>query len=45
EESGSLAYVPLDPEEDDQLNYALDLLNGLQVNAEFPPDPSRGIPN
>ncbi|WP_421724855.1 S41 family peptidase [Bauldia sp.] len=45
EESGSLAYVPADPEEDDQLNYALDLLNGLQVNSEFPPDPGRGIPN
>lgn len=45
EESGSLAYVPLDPEEDKQLQYALDLLNGLQVNSEYPPDPNRGIPN
>ncbi|MCB1489093.1 MAG: S41 family peptidase [Bauldia sp.] len=45
EESGSLAYVPADPDEDKQLHYALDLLNGLQVNSEFPPDPSRGIPN
>ena len=45
EESGSLAYVPADPEEDDQLHYALDLLNGLQVNSEFPPDPDAGVPN
>ncbi len=45
EESGSLAYVPPDPEDDDQLGYALDLLRGLQVNSAFPPDPNRGIPN
>lgn len=45
EQSGSSAYVPADPEEDDQLKYALDLLRGLQVNAKFPPDPSQGIPN
>ncbi len=45
EQSGSLAYVPANPDEDKQLHYALDLLNGLQVNSEFPPDPSRGIPN
>ena len=45
EQSGSLAYVPPNPDDDNQLHYALDLLNGLQVNSEFPPDPSRGIPN
>ena len=45
EESGSLAYVPTDAKDDKQLNYALDLLRGLQVNSAFPPDPSRGIPN
>ena len=45
EKSGSLAYVPPNPDDDKQLHYALDLLNGLQVNSEFPPDPSRGIPN
>ncbi len=45
EESGSFAYVPPDPEDDVQLNYALDLLRGLQVNSAFPPDPNRGIPN
>src|SRR4051812_33771341 len=39
EESGSLAYVPPDPKNDKQLNYALDLIRGLQVNAAFPPDP------
>lgn len=45
EESGSLAYVPPEPEDDKQLQYALDLLNGLQVNRAFPPDPEAGIPN
>jgi carboxyl-terminal processing protease len=45
EQSGSLAYVPPDPKDDKQLNYALDLLRGLQVNTAFPPDPSVGIPN
>jgi carboxyl-terminal processing protease len=45
EKSGSLAYVPPDAKDDKQLNYALDLLRGLQSNAAFPPDPNRGIPN
>jgi len=45
EESGSLAYVPPDPEDDKQLNYALDLLRGLQVNGAFPPDPDAVVPN
>jgi carboxyl-terminal processing protease len=45
EESGSLSYVPPDPKDDKQLNYALDLLRGLQVNSAFPPDPNRGVPN
>ncbi len=45
EQSGSPAYVPPDPKDDKQLNYALDLLNGLQVNSAFPPDPNKGIPN
>jgi carboxyl-terminal processing protease len=44
-QSGSLAYVPPDPKDDKQLNYALDLLRGLQVHAAFPPDPNRVIPN
>jgi len=45
EQSGSPSYVPPDPKDDKQLNYALDLLRGLQSNAAFPPDPNRGIPN
>jgi carboxyl-terminal processing protease len=45
EQSGSDAYVPPEPKDDKQLNYALDLLRGLQSNAAFPPDPNRGIPN
>ncbi len=42
---GSLAYVPADPKDDKQLNYALDLLRGLQKDAAFPPDPAEGVPN
>ena len=40
---GALAsYVPEDPKHDKQLNYALDLLRGMQVNARVPRDaPSR----
>ena len=45
EGSGSDAYVSPEPKDDKQLNYALDLLRGLQSNAAFPPDPNRGIPN
>ena len=45
EMKGSSAYVPPDPKDDKQLNYALDLLSGKQVNTAFPPDPNRGIPN
>jgi carboxyl-terminal processing protease len=45
EESGSPAYVPPDPKDDKQLNYALDLLRGVQVNAAFPADASKAVPN
>jgi carboxyl-terminal processing protease len=45
EEAGSPAYVPTDPKQDKQLNYALDLIRGVQVNAAFPPDPTKGMPN
>jgi carboxyl-terminal processing protease len=45
EASGSLAYVPPDPKDDNQLKTALELLRGLQVNAAFPPDTSKGVPN
>ena len=36
--SGSFAYVPPDPKDDVQLNYALDLLRGIKDDAVFPPD-------
>jgi len=39
------AYVPEDPKEDTQLQYALDLLRGAQVNARFPATAEQGIPN
>jgi carboxyl-terminal processing protease len=45
EESGSPAYVPPNSKDDKQLTYALDLLRGALVNAAFPPDPSKGVPN
>ncbi|MDR4306750.1 S41 family peptidase [Chelatococcus sambhunathii] len=37
EASGSSAYVPAERKDDKQLNYALDLLHGIQSNAAFPP--------
>ena len=44
--SGALAsYVPEDPKQDKQLNYALDLLRGIQVNARFPATAEQGVPN
>ncbi|MBZ8131937.1 S41 family peptidase [Afifella sp. IM 167] len=43
--SASSAFVPADEKDDKQLQYALDLLRGIQVNNRFPPDPSQGIPN
>jgi hypothetical protein len=44
--AGALAsYVPDDPKLDKQLNYALDLLNGVQVNAAFPASTEQGVPN
>jgi len=46
EPSGALSsYVPEDPKDDKQLNYAFDLLRGIQVNARFPASPEHGIPN
>ncbi len=45
EQSGSPAYVPPEAKDDKQLQYALELLRGMQSNAAFPPDPNRGIPN
>jgi carboxyl-terminal processing protease len=37
EQSGSSAYVPPDRKDDKQLNYAFDLMHGIQSNANFPP--------
>jgi carboxyl-terminal processing protease len=45
EEGGSSAYIPPDRKDDKQLNYAFDLLRGIQVNNLFPPDPGAGVPN
>ncbi|MEM9277699.1 MAG: S41 family peptidase [Pseudomonadota bacterium] len=42
--SGSIAYVPPEPEDDVQLQYAKDLLRGLKQHAAFPPDPNAAIP-
>lgn len=44
--SGSSAYVPPDPKDDIQLNYALDLIQGIKTaEGLFPPDPSKALPN
>jgi carboxyl-terminal processing protease len=37
EQSGSSAYVPPERKDDKQLNYAFDLMRGIQSNANFPP--------
>ncbi|HEY9057931.1 MAG TPA: S41 family peptidase [Aurantimonas sp.] len=37
EGSGSLDYVPPEKEDDLQMQYAIDLLNGVKTNAMFPP--------
>jgi len=42
--SGSIAYVPPDPKDDLQLQYAKDLLRGVKEHAAFPPDPEKAIP-
>ncbi|MBW3096706.1 S41 family peptidase [Pseudohoeflea coraliihabitans] len=39
EGSGSIAYVPPDPKDDQQLNEAFKLLRGEVTNAAFPPSP------
>ncbi|WP_157018421.1 S41 family peptidase [Mesorhizobium xinjiangense] len=43
EGSGSSAYVPPDPEDDLQLNYALDLLRGEKTDPAFPPNPDQAV--
>lgn len=42
--SGSIAYVPPDPEDDIQLQYAKDLIKGVKEHASFPPDPNAAVP-
>ena len=39
--SGSSAYVPPEPKDDVQLNYALDLIRGVRTDPSFPPNPDR----
>ncbi|MEX0954686.1 MAG: S41 family peptidase [Rhizobiaceae bacterium] len=41
EGSGSSAYVPPEPKDDVQLNYALDLIRGAKSDPAFPPSPDR----
>jgi carboxyl-terminal processing protease len=45
EGSGSAAYVPPDPKDDIQLNYALDLVRGTKTDASFPADPTKAVMN
>lgn len=41
--SGSAAYVPIEPKDDIQLNYALDLLRGVKTDVSFPPNPDQAV--
>ncbi|MFZ2102239.1 MAG: S41 family peptidase [Oricola sp.] len=43
--SGSIAYVPPEAKDDDQLNYALALIHGEKSDPAFPPDPAKALPN
>lgn len=45
EGSGSIAYVPQDPAEDEQLAYALALLRGDKSDPAFPPNPDKAVMN
>ncbi|WP_026480803.1 S41 family peptidase [Ahrensia sp. 13_GOM-1096m] len=45
EGSGSVAYVPQDPKDDDQLTFALELLRGERTDKAFPPDPNKATSN
>ena len=42
--SGSIAYVPPEPEDDLQLQYAKDLIKGVKQHAAYPPDPDKAVP-
>src|SRR6516164_9653832 len=39
EHTGSQSYIPPDPKDDKALHTALDLINGVQKNPAYPPDP------
>ncbi len=41
--SGSVAYVPRETEDDVQLKYAIDLLEGNITDAAFPADPAKAV--
>ncbi|MEM0900166.1 MAG: S41 family peptidase [Pseudomonadota bacterium] len=43
--SGSIAFVPREAEDDDQLQYALSLIRGEETHEAFPPDPATALPN
>lgn len=43
--SGSIAYVPPDPKDDEQLNYALQLLRGEVKDEAFPPNKEQASNN
>jgi carboxyl-terminal processing protease len=43
EGSGSSAYVPPEPEDDIQLNYAYALIRGEKTDPAFPPNPDRAV--
>lgn len=45
EGSGSIAYVPPEPKDDIQLNYALDLLRGNKTDPAFPPVGDTAVKN
>ena len=45
EGSGSIAYVPPDPKDDEQLNYALQLLRGEIKDEAFPPNKEQASNN
>ena len=46
EAKGSSSYVPPDPKNDKQLNYAFELLRGAKANSAFPPNAqNRAVPN
>ncbi len=43
--SGSAAYVPPDPKDDVQLNYAIDLIEGKKTDPSFPASPDKAVMN